>query len=71
MHIAHYKYCLKGGLSGKGLDHSYLKLKVVAKCGDPNILEDAMKAFPRATHLRTCDYALKGHELFGFTKHKL
>ena len=53
MQIANYMYWLEGGPTSKGLDHSSLKLKVVAKCGDLKVFADAMEAFPRATNLHT------------------
>lgn len=53
MHMAIYMYWLKGGLIEKGLDHFYLRLKVVAESGDPTDLEDAMMEFLGATNLHT------------------
>jgi hypothetical protein len=35
MHIADYRSWFKGGFHGEGDDLTSLKLKVVAKCGDP------------------------------------
>ena len=46
MQIRKYRSWLKGGSFGKDLDSPSLKLKVVAKCGDPKVLVEAMKAFP-------------------------
>ena len=68
--MAIYMSWLKGGLIEKGLDHFYLRLKVVAEFGDPTDLEDAMMEFLGATNLHTWNCALKGLELFNSTKHK-
>ena len=43
MHIANCMTWLKRGSMGKGPNSMSLKLKVVAWCGDPNLLIDAMK----------------------------
>lgn len=48
-----------------------LKPKDVARCGDPNLLVDAMKSYLGAKDVNTRDCALEGFKLFGSTKRKL
>lgn len=48
MQIKNYKSWLKGGSFGEGLNSTSLKLKVVAKCGDPKVLVETMKSCPWA-----------------------
>lgn len=55
----------------EGLGFVSLKLKVVAKCGDPKLLTNAMKSYVWAKDLNIRDCALKGSESFGCTKRKL
>ena len=62
---------MKGGSTGKGSDSASLKLKVVARCGDPKLLADAMKSYPGLEALNTRNCVLEGFELFGSTKRKL
>jgi hypothetical protein len=71
MQIANYRSWLKGGYTGKGFDSVSLKLKIVVKCGDPKLLADAMKSYPRLEDLNIRDCALEGSELFGSTKRNL
>jgi hypothetical protein len=71
MQIANYRSWLRGGSTGKGLDSASLKLKAVARCGDPKLLADAMKSYLGAEDLNRRDCALEGSELFGSTKQKL
>jgi hypothetical protein len=71
MQIAYYRTWLKRGSNGKGSDLASLKLKTVARCGDPKMLADAMKSYPRAEYVSIRDCALEGSELFNSTKHKL
>ena len=61
---------LKGGSTGKGLDSASLKLKDVARCGDPKLLVDFMKSYLGVEDLNTRHCALEGFELFGSTKRK-
>jgi hypothetical protein len=68
MQIANYRLWLRGGSTGKGLDYASLKLKAVARCGDPKLLADAMKSYPGAENLNRRDCA---SELFGSSKRKL
>ena len=49
----------------------HLQIKIVVRCGDPKILADAMKHFPRSEYLNTRNCALEGSEVFGSTKWKL
>ena len=63
--IANYISWLRGGYTSKGHDYAPLKLKVVAMCGDPKLLADAMKSYPGLKDLNTKDCALEGSELFG------
>lgn len=58
MHIATYRSWLIGGSTGKGTIYVSLKLRVVVKCGDPKLLENAMKSYPSAETLNTSDCAL-------------
>ena len=53
MQIANYRTWLKGRSDGKGPDLASLKLKTTARCGDPKMLADAMKAYPGAQDVRT------------------
>ena len=69
--ITNYRGWLKGRLDGKGPDSASLKLKAVARCGDPKILVDPMKSYLGAEIAKTKDCALEGSELFGSTKRKL
>lgn len=48
-----------------------MTLKVVARCGDPMLLKNAIKFFHGVKDLNTRDSALEGLELFGSTKWKL
>jgi hypothetical protein len=48
-----------------------LKLKVATKYGDPQILVDVMKSYPRIEDVKTKYCTLEGSELFGSIKHKL
>jgi hypothetical protein len=59
------------GFDGKGSDSASLKLKAVAKCGDPKMLADAMKSYLGAEDVNTRDCALEWSEFFGSTKRKL
>ena len=52
-------------------DFVSLKLKVVARCGDPKLLPDVMKSYPGFEDLNTRDCALEGFKLFRSTKRKL
>lgn len=45
MQITNCRLWLRGGFNNKGLDSVSMKLKVVAKCGDPKILVDAIKSY--------------------------
>ena len=67
MRVANYLSWLGGGSIGKDFDSMSLKLEVVAKCGDPKVLVDAMKSYLRAEDLNTGDCALEGSKLFGST----
>ena len=70
MQIANYRLSLRGGWGGstsKGLDFASLKSKVVAMCGDPKLLANAMKSYMEAEDLNTRYCALEGFELFGST----
>ena len=69
--ITNYRVWLIGGSDGKGLDLASLKLKVVARCGDPKMLVDSMKSNLGAKVVNTRYCALEGSELFGSTKCKL
>lgn len=60
----------RGGSTSKGLDSASLKLKHVARCGDPKLLADVMKSYPGVEDLNTRHCALEGFELFGSTKRK-
>lgn len=71
MHIANYRLWLKGGSIGKGPNSTSLKLKVVARFGDPKLMVDAMKSYLGVKVLNTWDCALEGLEFFGSTKYKL
>jgi hypothetical protein len=62
---------LKNHSIRKGHDSTSLKLNIVAKCGDPKMLADAMKFSPRVEDPNTKDCALEDLELFGSTKQKL
>ena len=53
MQIANYKLWLRGGSTDKGHDSTSIKLKVVAKCGDPKLLVDVMKFYLGAEDLNT------------------
>jgi hypothetical protein len=64
MQIANYRLWLKGGYMGKAPDSTPLKLKAVAKYGDPRLLANAMKSCIWAENLSTRDCALKGFKLF-------
>ena len=55
MHIANYRFWLKGHYSGKGQNFASLKLKVV-RCGDLELLVDAMKIHPGVNNLSTKDF---------------
>lgn len=55
---------------GKAPDSTSLKLKTVAKYGDPRLLANAMKSYPWVEDVNTRDCALEGFELFGSTKQK-
>ena len=46
--IANCKSWLQGGYIDKSLDLVSLKLKVVAMCGDPKLLTNAIKSCPSA-----------------------
>ena len=46
MHITNYKSWLRGATS-KGRDSASLKLKDVTWCGDPKLLANVMKSYPR------------------------
>jgi hypothetical protein len=46
-------------LLGKGFDYVSLKLKFVAKCGDPKPLVEAKKSYQGAKNVNTGDCALK------------
>ena len=70
MQIANHILWLRDGSTSKWYYFVSLKLKVVAKCGDPKLLVDAMKSYPRLEDLNIKDCALEGLELFGSTKHK-
>lgn len=52
----------------KGLDYASLKLKMVAKCEDLNILVDAMKCYLGVEGVNTEDCTYEGLEMFGSTK---
>ena len=67
MQITNYPAWLKGELHGKGPDSASLKLKATARCGDPNMLANAMKSYPRAKGANTRYCVLEGSELFGST----
>ena len=56
------------GSNGKGLDATSLKLKVVARFGDPKVLAKVMKFYLGVEDLNTKNCVLDGLELFGFTK---
>ena len=71
MQIANYRTWLKGGSDGKGLDSASLKLKATARCRDPKMLANAMKAYQGPKDVNTKDNALEGSEFFGSTKRKL
>ena len=60
----------RGGSYGKGSNLVSLKIKAAARCGDPKMLANAMKSYPRAKDVNNKDCALEGSELFGSTKHK-
>ena len=60
MQISNYRTWLKEGSHGKGPDWASLKFKAAARCGDPKILADAMKAFPGAKDVNTRDCTLEG-----------
>lgn len=70
MQIINYQTWLKRRPDGKGRDLASLKLKVTARCGDPEMLVDAMKSYPGAEDVNTRDCALEGSKLFGSTKRK-
>jgi hypothetical protein len=71
MKIANYRTWLKGGSNGKGFDLASLKLKATVRCGDPRMLADAMKSYPRVENVNTGYCAMEGLKLFGSTKRKL
>ena len=71
MQIANYRSWLRGGYAGKGPESVSLKLKVVAMCGDPKLLAEAMKSYQGAEDLYTRDCALEGSKFFRYTKQKL
>lgn len=48
-----------------------LELKVVARSGDPKLLVDAMRCYPRVEELNTQDCMLEGLEFFGSIIRKL
>ena len=55
MHTINYRLWLKGDNSGKGPNFVSLKLKVVARCGDPKLLANAMKSYSGVENLNTRD----------------
>ena len=57
--------------TSKGHDSTSLKLKAIAKCGDPRPMVEAMKSYLGIEGLRTKDCALEGTKLFASTKWKL
>lgn len=65
MHIAENRSWLKGGSNGKGLNSKSSELKVVSRSGDPKLLVDAMRCYPRVEELNTQDCTLEGLESFG------
>ena len=69
-HIVNNRAWLKVRLDSKGPDFASLKFKVVARCGNPKMLADAMKSYSRAEGANTRDCALERSELFGSTKQK-
>ena len=70
MHISNYISWLRGRSTSKGFDCVSLKLKAAPICGDPKLLADAMKSYPRVKDRNTRDCALEGYELFKPTKQK-
>lgn len=57
---------MRGESTGRGLDYVSLKLKVATKYGDPQILVDVMKSYPRIEDVKTKYCTLEGSELFGY-----
>ena len=53
MQIANYRAWFKGGLDGKGPDFASLKLKAATRCGDPEMLADAIKSYLRTEGAKT------------------
>ena len=48
-----------------------MKLKVAAHTGDPKLLVEAMRLYPRQEDLHTRNCAMEGSELFGSMKRKV
>jgi hypothetical protein len=55
VHTINYRLRLKGDNSSKGPNFASLKLKVVARCGDPKLLANAMKSYLGVENLNTRD----------------
>ena len=66
--IANDRSWLRSGSIGKGHNPVSLKLKVASKCGNLELLADAIRSYLGAEDLNTRDGALEGSELFGSTK---
>jgi hypothetical protein len=64
MQMSNYISWLKGGSTCKGRDSKSLKLKVVARNRDPNLLAKAMKPYPREKHANTWGHTLEDSKLF-------
>ena len=71
MQISNFILWLKGGPTGEGNDSASLEIEGSYHVWRSKSLVDAMKSYPRAKDLNPRGCALKGSELFGFTKHKL
>jgi hypothetical protein len=71
MQITQYRMYLKGGRGGKGPDKAELRLRQAQRSLDPEMIAEAMKAYPGAADVLTKEKGLEGAEIFGSMKRKL